>query len=352
MRRRSRATALVSLLLTGAAIVGCGRGHAGLAASVGSTRITTDDLGKLVQRALANEQFAARLGDPATPERATQTAAFQRQVLARLISRVVLQRAAARAGVVVTEGDVDARLQAFVAQAGNLQALETDAAQNGLPREEIRNFIRDEVVRDKLRDKLTADQRVTEAQITALYRRNIDRYQEFHVAHILVSNAALATRLVADARRDPRQFAALARRYSTDTSNKAKGGDLGTGPAGRFVAAFRDAVLAARPGSIVGPVKTEFGYHVVRVIGKRVLRSLAQVRAELRAEVLQTVRDERLGKLLADVTAELKVRVNPRFGRWDAKSATLLPPPDDLSSPASSPAADLTAPPAVAPSGP
>lgn len=59
-------------------------------------------------------------------------------------------------------------------------------------------------------------------------------------------------------------FGRLARQYSNCPSGK-KGGDLGEFRRGTMVAAFDAAVFSAKPGEIVGPVKTKFGYHLIKV---------------------------------------------------------------------------------------
>ena len=60
-------------------------------------------------------------------------------------------------------------------------------------------------------------------------------------------------------------FAAAAARYSTDTSNKDKAGELGWFGEGRMVPAFQEAAFDAPTGTIVGPVQTQFGHHLLRV---------------------------------------------------------------------------------------
>ncbi len=63
-------------------------------------------------------------------------------------------------------------------------------------------------------------------------------------------------------------FAALARQYSTEPAAATSGGDLGWFGKGRMVKEFETAALSGRPGQIIGPVKTQFGIHVIKIEGR------------------------------------------------------------------------------------
>ena len=96
-----------------------------------------------------------------------------------------------------------------------------------------------------------------------------------HAAHILLPLStpdsaavkALAAAVVRQAR-SGKDFASLAREFSKDGSNAANGGDLGWFTTGRMVPAFEKAAFAAKPGEIVGPVRTPFGLHIIKVLGR------------------------------------------------------------------------------------
>lgn len=81
-------------------------------------------------------------------------------------------------------------------------------------------------------------------------------------------------------------FAQLARENSKDPGSAAQGGDLGWAQKGMFVGPFEDALFSMQPGEIRGPVKTQFGYHVLKLenIEKGQLQSFEQARAEVEAE--------------------------------------------------------------------
>ena len=90
---------------------------------------------------------------------------------------------------------------------------------------------------------------------------------EWKASHILVKDQALARKLYQEIRQGAR-FEDLARQHSTCPS-KSSGGDLGWFGPGKMVKPFEDAVRKTGAGSVTEPVQTQFGYHVIKVTGKR-----------------------------------------------------------------------------------
>ncbi|MDD3136587.1 MAG: peptidyl-prolyl cis-trans isomerase [Methanoregula sp.] len=86
-------------------------------------------------------------------------------------------------------------------------------------------------------------------------------------SHILVKTEADAQRMIKRIN-DGEDFAAVAQRFSSCPSGK-KGGDLGWFGKGQMVPEFEQVAFENEPGKVVGPVKTQFGYHVIKVTGKK-----------------------------------------------------------------------------------
>ena len=313
MIRRSRLAASVGLAVL--LLSGCGSAavRPGAAAVVGDTRIATDRLREVVERGLSDPQAEQQVGQ--------DRAAFQRQTLSRLINREVLAAAAEREGVRVDEGDVDAQLDEFAEQAGGREQLEAQAAQNGIAAEDLPDFLRDVVLEQALGDELTADEQVPAAQLRSLYQENIGQYDQVRSRHILVAEEARARSILADVQADPAQFEELAAEFSTDTSNKDDGGNLGAAGRGQFVEPFEKLLFSLEPGSY-GVVQTEFGWHVVNVI-ERETTSIEEATPELRRAALQEQRASATSTLLREVADDLGVEVNPRFGRWDDQTGSV-----------------------------
>lgn len=90
---------------------------------------------------------------------------------------------------------------------------------------------------------------------------------EYRASHILVKDRALAERIYTEVK-SGKSFSLLAQQYSTCPS-KSKGGDLGWFSQGQMVAEFENAVKRMSYGSISKPVRTQFGYHIIKKTGER-----------------------------------------------------------------------------------
>ena len=132
---------------------------------------------------------------------------------------------------------------------------------------------------------------VTEEAIKAAYDAkfaNATPGTEYHAAHILVDSEEKANELKAQLDGGA-GFADLAKANSIDTGSGANGGDLGWFGVGTMVKPFEDAVVAAPVGTVIGPIKTDFGYHLILVSETRAAAkpTLDDVRDELTQELQQ-----------------------------------------------------------------
>lgn len=136
---------------------------------------------------------------------------------------------------------------------------------------------------------------VPETEIAAFYQQNIAQYQtpaQVRASHILLHTEgkdeaavkALADDLIKKAQAPGADFAALAKQYSEDETNKAIGGDLDYFGKGRMVPEFEAAAFAMKVGEISSvPVKSSFGYHIIKIVDSKpdTTRPLAEVRGEI-----------------------------------------------------------------------
>ncbi|MBT8136456.1 MAG: SurA N-terminal domain-containing protein [Gammaproteobacteria bacterium] len=154
---------------------------------------------------------------------------------------------------------------------------------------------------------LAADVAVTEDDLQDYYRNEVDngRFQapeEREARHILIAvdddtDDAAASQKAGEvlARLEAGEdFAALAAELSDDPGSAPEGGSLGWAQRSAYVGAFADTLFSMQPGELRGPVRTEFGYHVIRMDGQRggVAKSFEEVRDELDVELRRVLAED------------------------------------------------------------
>ncbi|MCH5138715.1 peptidylprolyl isomerase [Clostridiaceae bacterium UIB06] len=141
-------------------------------------------------------------------------------------------------------------------------------------------------------DNLTKDVKVDDKKVEEYYNANKNQYTEkpnkIHIAHILVKTEDEAKK-VKDRLDKGEDFAKVAKEVSTDPGSKDKGGDLGTVPYvdSGMDATFMAAAIALKEGTISAPVKTQFGYHVIKTIKKEEypVKKFDTVKAEIKKQL-------------------------------------------------------------------
>ena len=153
---------------------------------------------------------------------------------------------------------------------------------------------------------LLAD-RPSDDELNKIYNENISEYDQPELRYLkyvkwpIISNATDSLRVKLEAEdlifrlNDGEDFALLANTYTQDPSNSAdpqnlKGGDLGWFNKGQLLPEFEIASFEAEKGSIVGPILTQYGYHIIKVNDKRIVESNEQVNA---SHILLTVQPGR-----------------------------------------------------------
>ena len=244
---------------------------------VNSEPITQHDIRSRVQRA---QQQASRAGSTLPPQ-----AELVRQVTEALILERAQIQLAKEQGIKVETSVLDDAEQNIARQNQmDVARLHRQLESEGMPVEEFRNTIRQQIMVQRLREReVDARVRVTEAEVDrflAQKRDNPGADLQLHIAQILVAVpesadaqqlAGLMSRaqMIGEKARAGADFSSLVREYS-DAPDRARGGDLGLRPAERYPVLFVDATRAVKTGGIAGPVRSPAGFHVLKVLDKKV----------------------------------------------------------------------------------
>jgi foldase protein PrsA len=300
------------------------------AATVNGVAISTDRLSEMTKAQLGQQQAAQQQGQGQSQDIDGAT----RQALEGLIQFQLVLDGAKKEGVTVQEADVDARMD----------QLKQQVAAQGQNFEELLQTrqISEDVLRTQQRVQLAVDLVAVklvpyppDAELRKALDRRKDEFLEVHVRHVLVKDKATADaarrELVSGA-----DWATVAKKRSIDTQSKDKGGDLGYNAKGATVKPFETAEFAlAAQGDCKGktsgscsspisqPVKTQYGFHVIQVIGVRLPKLDNDLRAKLQPDVKDR-RQQAIQRWFEQQVKAAEITVNPRFGRWDAENGKVV----------------------------
>ena len=291
---RGRVLAVAALA---ALLVGCGSFEEDPAATVNGREITDAELHDELDAVESNEGYRTLLEQQLGQEAAGQgegtfATSFVSSLLSDKVYFELIQQQVERDDVVLG-GDRRREARAQLEERGGRDFADLPRAQ----REEL-------VQRVALLSALDED---VGPRYFEEHRRDFDT---ICVGHVLVSTEE---RTDAEAREraerlkaridDGTAFRAVASEDSDDTQAAAEGGDLGCGSRGRFVTPFEDAAYRLEVDEVSGPVRTQFGYHLI------------QVRERNPADY-QDVIDSVRQRLLAQLATDARVTVDPRYGVW------------------------------------
>ena len=153
--------------------------------------------------------------------------------------------------------------------------------------------------------EILKDVAVTEEELKAFYDQNQQQFKKgetVNAKHILTDSEETCKEILASITNGEKAFEDAAKEFSTCPS-KERGGDLGEFGKGQMVKEFEDAAFAAEIGQVVGPVQTQFGYHLIKVEKKNeaTVIEFEQIKENLRTNLLQQKQELEYNKKVAEL---------------------------------------------------
>lgn len=213
------------------------------------------------------------------------------QVLDSMITNKIVELEAEKNKVTVSDADVQAELEEMSLQYGGMANFEQYLTQTGLTLESMKPDIENYLKTMKLLESRVS---ITDEDINAYFAENkadFNEPEQVEASHILVADEATANE-VKKKLDEGGDFAKLAAEYSTDTSNAQSGGQLGYFGKGKMVEAFDTAVFAMDINEISAPIKTEFGYHIIKLTNKKAAQEATLENSK--AEIEETLKTEKI----------------------------------------------------------
>jgi len=184
-----------------------------------------------------------------------------------------------------------------------------DAAKDGIEntpavKEKLDELKKRLVVEAYLKKKVEEQSKVSDDEMKKFYDQNKDKFKtadQVKASHILVKSEKEANDVLAQLKAGG-NFEELAKKLSTDGA-AAKGGDLGWFSKGSMIPEFEKVAFAMKEGETSGIVKTKFGYHIIKLTGKRAAgqRTFEEVKDQIKTAILPGKQQEVFQKLKDDL---------------------------------------------------
>jgi parvulin-like peptidyl-prolyl isomerase len=282
-----------------AVLAGCGGGGGGsvpgdAVAKVDGTTITQQQFNDLLDQAKrtykTNKQTFPVAGS-------TQFAALKSQAVQYLVQRVEFSQEADKLGVTISDKEISDRLAKIKKQyfGGSESRYKKQLTAQGLTESQVKDDIKAQLIQEKIFKKVTGNVTVSDADLKKYYDEHQSQYgvpEQRDVAHILVKTKALADKLYKRIKAGE-DFTTLAKKYSQDPGSKKVGGKL-TISKGQTVGPFDQTAFLLETGHISHPIKTDFGYHIIKALGPvkpAKVTPFSKVKATIKQTLLQQKRN-------------------------------------------------------------
>jgi foldase protein PrsA len=250
-------------------------------------------------------------------DRMFQNQGLGNQMLDALILEEIIKQEAAAQDVVLTDEElntaVDEQMEEINAMFPTKEQLDAALAQQNLTLDVLRRGFEDQLRIELLMEKLMEPQvDISEENIAAhfeTYKAGFTDPEKIKASHILVEDEELAKTILQELK-DGADFAELAQEHSIDTTSAVKGGDLDYFGKGQMVPAFEEAAFALQEGEISEPVKSDYGYHIIKVTDIPKNWTLEEKKEEVKEDLFNKQLAEKAPVFIEELRAKADIEKN------------------------------------------
>ena len=240
---------------------------------------------------------------------------YKTLVLDQMINTELLAQNAEKEGIKVTDKDIQASYNDLKTYVNSDKEIKGAAEELGITDDFLKEQAKLSLLIQKSQEKFYSEEKVSDAEMKKYYDEHIDEYKkdEVEASHILIKTTDDANKPLPEAEQKKAKekaekvlkevkaggdFAELAKKYSQDPGSAANGGALGAFGKGMMVQEFEDAAFGMEPGEVSDLVKTDFGYHIIKVTDRiKETTSFEEAKEGIKEEILKNKYGEKIAEL-------------------------------------------------------
>lgn len=231
-----------------------------------------------------------------------------KQTLDNLIQDELVKQEAKKKRIVISAKDVDAEIAKIKKQFPSEADFQSALQNAGMTLDDLK---KQTPMQLRIRKLIEPSVKVSDDDVKNYFEANKASYgqpEQVRASHILVATEAEANDILKQLKSGA-DFAKLAKDKSLDTGSKNAGGDLGYFGKGVMVAEFEQAAFSLKVGELSGPVKSQFGYHIIKVTDHKAAKAatLDEKKAEIKEQLVLQKVSELAATWLTDLKAKAKI---------------------------------------------
>ena len=290
-----------ALAVSAILFTGCGIKNAQTIIKVNDTKITQAQFDEIMDKEAKAAEMSQMHINIKDPNNAFIYNLAKARIVNELIIKALLDQEAKKRNIKVTNADMEEAIKTVVDKVGSKEQLDKVLKQNNISVADFKKDLKEQVKMKKLAESF-GNVDVSDADVKSFYDKNLDKFKypdQVRASHILIAvnpqemaeviksepanknitdqqlqakigeqiaaKEAKAKELAEKLKKDSSAFAKLAKESSDDTVSAEKGGDLGFFGKQEMVPEFANAAFAAKTNTVVGPVQSPYGYHIIMV---------------------------------------------------------------------------------------
>ena len=294
------------MLIFAIGVTGCANDVEGVVARVNDEDITQEEFDAEFE--IYRESYEKQLGEDALtrvePDGRTLETVIKQGVLDTLIVERLIKQDSIAKNISVTDEEVMGRIEELIQSLGGEAEFNELLESNAMSREYFTNYTKNDILFNKHSEDFISNIEISDEEGEEFFNENREDLIVLKASHILLSTEEDGNRVL-KALQDGESFEELAIEESKDSTSAVNGGDLGYIVKGKYAAVpeFDKVVFELEVGEISDLVKTEVGYHIIRLDDRR------DTFEELKDEISDLLKNQEYAKYVKDLEEKGKITI-------------------------------------------
>lgn len=300
-----RVLGICLILILTLTIVGCSNKDEGLVARVDGEGITEEEFNTEFQvyKNISEQQMGEGALEQINEETGkTREEELKEDIIEMLIMERLIAKEASKANIEVTSEEIKEVLDQYITMMGGEEEFEESLQNSQITREFLEENLKKDMLISKHRENFLNNTTIDEEEAEKFFEDNKEDLIVVRASHILVKTEEEGQKVL-ERLNNGEDFAKLAEELSADKASGLMGGDLGYFGKGNYIAEFEEAAFALNPGETSDLVKTEVGYHIIRLEDKK------DTFESLKEDIINYLKDQKYYEKLQEIRENAKVKI-------------------------------------------